>query len=203
MRFSHCSIFVSKKLLDESPHFYPRCEVIPSGVNTDIFFPINQLECRTKLGLNHHLKYVLFYSSYGSRNKRLDLAQGALEYLTQSGHMGIKLFIVDGGIPQELMPIYINAVDAVLMLSDKEGSPTIVQESLACGTPVVSVEVGDTSLMLENVSNSVIVEREVASIARGIIDVLEKGRGLPLPQRMASISLKNCTQKIRTIYQGL
>jgi teichuronic acid biosynthesis glycosyltransferase TuaC len=203
MNFSHRSIFVSATLKDASPPFYSYYDVIPSGVNTDIFFQMKQSICKTDLGLKSNTRYLLFYSSYGSLNKRMDLAQGALDYLIQKGHADIKLLVVDGGIPQEIMPKYINAVDAVLMLSDREGSPTIVQESLACGTPVVSVRVGDTPFMLENVSNSILVERNAESIANGILEVLLKGKITPAAEVTNKISLKKCAERIYCIYGEL
>ena len=38
------------------------------------------------------------------------------------------------------------AVDAILMTSFTEGSPQVIKEALACGCPIVSVDVGDVSL---------------------------------------------------------
>ena len=47
------------------------------------------------------------------------------------------------GVPNDHVPIWLNASDVVLLTSLHEGSPTIIKEALACNRPVVSVDVGD------------------------------------------------------------
>ena len=52
------------------------------------------------------------------------------------------------------VPDLMNAADCLLVTSDAEGSPTMVQEALATNLPVVSVDVGDIAERLEGVACS-------------------------------------------------
>lgn len=61
--------------------------------------------------------------------------------------------------------------DALLMTSKTEGSPQVIKEAMACGCPIVSVDVGDVAERTSGVEGCYIVStREPAAIA----DALQK-----------------------------
>ena len=66
--------------------------------------------------------------------------------------------------------------DVVLMTSLFEGSPVTVREALACGTPVVSVRVGDVPRVLEGLPGCACVERTPTALADAVEDALAAGR---------------------------
>ncbi|NOX56291.1 MAG: glycosyltransferase family 4 protein, partial [Planctomycetes bacterium] len=47
-----------------------------------------------------------------------------------------------GARPHGELPLWYSAADLFILLSSREGSPNVVLESLACGTPVVATGVG-------------------------------------------------------------
>ncbi|MDD5420505.1 MAG: glycosyltransferase family 4 protein, partial [Methanomicrobiaceae archaeon] len=47
-----------------------------------------------------------------------------------------------GSVPFERVPLLINAADCLILPSHTEGVPNVLMESLACGVPVVSSDVG-------------------------------------------------------------
>lgn len=60
---------------------------------------------------------------------------------------------------------------AILLTSDREGSPQVVKEALAAGLPVVARKVGDLSELVDKVDGLYLVdgEEEMASLVYGIL----------------------------------
>lgn len=145
--------------------------VIPTGVDTDIFYPIPKEIARQKLGLKADAVVVLFNAGFSPGVKRLDLAEQAFAEFYKSMPKA-KLLVLDGNVSPNTVPLYHNAADVLLVTSDYEGSPTIVQEAIACALPVVSVDVGDVVERLKFVSPSKIVRREPREIAAGLLEIV-------------------------------
>lgn len=200
--FADHIIFVSENLKKRCMQTFGDCSVIGTGVDLQTFFPLDRNEARNRTGIDTQKSIAFIYSSFNSPNKRYDLALGAIEFLKSRGEQ-IEILEIKGNISPEKMPLLINASDVVLMLSDFEGSPTVVQEAIACGVPVVSVEVGDTVEKLKYVKNSVLVDRNFESIGLGILKAFDRGRVLPDKRVLNSISLENCIDRILEIYSKL
>jgi teichuronic acid biosynthesis glycosyltransferase TuaC len=114
---------------------------------------------------------VLFNAGHSPAGKRLDLAQQALVFV-QPLLSRVRMVVLDGTTAPARVPELLNAADCLLLTSDREGSPTVIQEALACNLPVVSVEVGDTFERLSGVRGSAIVPRDAAAIATELAKVL-------------------------------
>ena len=145
--------------------------VIPNGVNPEVFYPISKYEARKQLGLDQFSKLILFNAGGYRALKRMDLAEEVLKYIKKS-IPNAELLILDGTIPADDVYLYHNAAECLLVTSDKEGSPNIVKEALACNLPVISVDVGDVRKRLRGVSCSRIVSRNPENIADAVVEVL-------------------------------
>lgn len=145
--------------------------VIPTGVDIGIFKPAPKSTARSRLGWGDTDPVVLFNAGNSPKVKRLDLAEKAVAEARKS-LPAIKLVVLRGDIPPEDVPLYHNAADVLLVTSDFEGSPTIVQEAVACGLPVVSVEVGDVPEMLRSVIPSKIVPRDAVLIGAALHEII-------------------------------
>ena len=176
-----------------------KVSIIPSGVNIDEFIPFAKLEARKLLNMDLYKPLVLFnLGRSGLINKRLDLAEKAIKILNEK--FEIELVILSGDIEPAKVYLYLNAVDVLLLNSNYEGSPTIIQEALACNTPICSTNVGDVEYMLDRVSNCVIVSRDPYRIAEGLeILVNNAGRsnGRDFSHRFSSQS--NLDRVIQTL----
>lgn len=145
--------------------------VIPTGVDTEMFNLMPKAEARACLGWKHNDPVALFNAGFSPRVKRVDLAEMAVA-AAQKVNPRIKMVVLRGDVPPNDIPLYINASDVLLLTSDYEGSPTIVQEAIACGLPVVSVAVGDVPERLAGVFPSKIVPKDPALLGAALLDML-------------------------------
>lgn len=147
-----------------------KANVIPTGVDNKVFKPMPQTEARSRLGMGND-PVVLFNAGRFPKVKRIDLAEMAVaevkKYLPN-----VKFIVLRGDTLPETIPLYHNAADVLLVTSDFEGSPTIVQEAVACGLPVVSVDVGDVPERLRSVVPSKIVSRDSVLLGAALLEII-------------------------------
>jgi teichuronic acid biosynthesis glycosyltransferase TuaC len=167
------SIVVSPSLLFYLNHVTDRVSVITTGVDFEHFKPMAVEDARRKLELDVHKKYVLFCDSGHNPLKRRDLADDAVMYARKS-ISNLELLELHK-VSYEYVPLYLNASDCLLITSDKEGSPNIAKEALACNIPIVSVEVGDVAARIGGVRNCKIVPRNVKEIGNALIETISTG----------------------------
>jgi len=148
--------------------------VIRDAVDQTLFRPLSRSAARARLGLEEDALLVIFPHDVSQPTKRVWLAEAAVAELQRS-LPATKLWIVNGKPPDE-MPWYYAAADVMLMTSLREGGPSSVKEALACGIPVVSVEVGDTELFREAADGVRLAADEPVALAAALHDVLKAPR---------------------------
>ncbi|MBV9681314.1 MAG: glycosyltransferase [Solirubrobacterales bacterium] len=107
--------------------------ILPCGVAVDRFRPIPRPEARARLGLEPNRRYVLFPADPDRAEKRFDRARAVAQ-----DHR----LLVLGRVPPSEVPFWVNAVDAVLVTSERESFGLSVLEALACDVPVLATDVG-------------------------------------------------------------
>jgi teichuronic acid biosynthesis glycosyltransferase TuaC len=149
--------------------------VLPTGVDLKTFVPGERAAARERLGLGQDERIVLFNSGRNPAVKDPELAAEAVEDARR--RVGeLRLVVLDGSAPPDEIPHYMNAADCLLVTSKTEGSPTVVQEAMACNLPVVTVDVGDVRERLEGVSNCAVVARCPLALGAALADVLRAPR---------------------------
>jgi glycosyltransferase involved in cell wall biosynthesis len=121
-----------------------RARVLPCGVDLERFQPIPRDRARRELGLDEREPCLLFPSDPARSEKRHDRAAGLAREL------GVRLFSL-GGVEPEQVPLWVNASNAVLVPSEREGFGLAVLEALACDVPVLATPVGVHALALAGV----------------------------------------------------
>jgi teichuronic acid biosynthesis glycosyltransferase TuaC len=176
-----------------------RVTVLPSGADPDVFRPEPRKTLRAKLGWKDEERVVLFNAGCDWRNKRLDLAQNAVREARQWAP-SVRLEVLDGSVAPASVPAMMNAADCLLVTSDSEGSPAVVQEALATNLPVVSVDVGDVAERLEGVAYSYVTERSPHALGRALAQVLNPPRRSDGRSRAEECSSPRIARELGRLY---
>lgn len=174
---------------DLGPRIASRVRVVPNGVDESLFCPRPAEDARSRLGVGASEVVLLFVDAGATANKRRDVAESVVQQLVNRGHQA-RLLVATGVRPPD-MPWYYAAADVLLMTSDHEGSPMCVKEALACGTPVVSVPVGDVQNVIDSAERGAIAPRDPGRLADAVLAVsarLSPRRSL-LPPRLRAESV--------------
>jgi len=170
--------------------------VVPNGVDLKLFRPQDQSACRSRLGWEPDGHHVVFYAR--GPGKRPELAQEAVARAAGAG-LPVCLHVM-AGIRQEEVPVWMNAADALICTSVREGSPNTVKEALACNLPVISVDVGDIRERITGVEGCYVVSPDVAEIAGAIAEVCRTGGRVDGVTAVRELSLERVAERILEVY---
>jgi teichuronic acid biosynthesis glycosyltransferase TuaC len=148
---------VSAPLLRElPPRAARRAQVLPCGVDLQRFQPLDRAQARAELGLDAQPPYLLFAADPARPEKRHDLA------LALADSLGVQLLTL-GGVQPARVPLWVNAANAVLVPSDREGFGLAALEALACNVSVLATPVGIHEEALRGVPGTLCAPFEPAS----------------------------------------
>lgn len=122
-----------------------RVAVLPCGVDLERFRPLSRREARERLGLDPDAPCLLFPADPARPEKRIDRARqvaGDVPLLTL------------GDVPPDEVPLWVNAANAVLVPSEREGFGLAVLEALACDVPVLATPAGIAPLALDGIEGA-------------------------------------------------
>jgi glycosyltransferase involved in cell wall biosynthesis len=173
--------------------------IIPCGVNTELFKPIDKAEARKKLNLSDSDQIALFSSAFDVPVKNYALAKTACDQIKDLKLIELKNYT------REEVNLLLNAVDLLLLTSIREGSPQIIKEALACNCPIVTTNVGDVAMRLKDIDQTFVCEQDAARISEKITLILStnkrsNGRDRIFEQKL---DLDSVAQQINNIYTTL
>jgi D-inositol-3-phosphate glycosyltransferase len=159
-------------------------EVIPGGVDLELFRPRPRQAARHALGLSPHEKVLLFVGRI-QRLKGLEVLLRASAQLRDlaprvvvvggqpatsheareitrlhnvSNRLGIQERVTfTGAVPHEQLATYYAAADVTVMPSSYESFGLVAVESLACATPVVATRVGGLTAIVKDGETGLLV----------------------------------------------
>ena len=198
MLFSAHNIFVSGKNLLKAG-LKKRYSLIPCGVTLASFEAIDKAVAREKSGLSINDKFVLFSSSFHNKVKNPELAIAAVKLLKNVTLLELK------GYTREEVARLMYAVDACLMTSHTEGSPQFIKEAMACGCPVVSVDVGDVAEVIGGVDGCYLVAYQAEDVAAKLQEAISYGKRTDGRNRIVQLQLDNAliAKKLINIYNNI
>jgi glycosyltransferase involved in cell wall biosynthesis len=164
--------------------------LIPNGIDCDVFHPRSSVHVHEELGLPAQGAIVLFAADSGANyRKGFDLFQAAAGRLATA--IPITLVSVGYDIPDfncrhthlnlgridtsEKMSKVFAAADVFVTPVREENLATVVLESMACGTPVVSFDVGGMPDMVRHGETGLLAQKgDVRALREAIETVLSK-----------------------------
>ncbi|HWX51906.1 MAG TPA: glycosyltransferase [Solirubrobacteraceae bacterium] len=149
---------VSSSLAEELPlrRTRRRAQVLPCGVDVERFRPLARAGARAELGLDAERPYVLFPADPSRAEKRHDRAAAL------AADTGVELLTL-GGVDPLRVPQWVNAANAVLVPSEREGFGLAVLEALACDVPVLATPVGIHAEALDGVDGTLCAPFDLSS----------------------------------------
>ncbi len=174
-----------------------RLTVIPNGIDTNRFQPDSSLRqgARRKLRFSNGEMVVASIARLDPKKDHLNFIRAAKLVLAQTPNVrfvcigidpaskwlpalcqaiakeGLKDHFVLIG-PCQKMPAIYNAVDVVCLSSAfGEGFPNVIGEAMACGTPCVATDTGDTRLIVGS-TGAVVPVRNAQALASGLMQMI-------------------------------
>jgi glycosyltransferase involved in cell wall biosynthesis len=214
------SAWLGKCAVSSSIFRHHRVEVIPYGLNTDKYKPIDRQIVRSLLNLPQDKQLVLFgaINPTSAHRKGFHFLQPALQNLCQSGWQNkVELVVIGSSQPDNhtdlgfkthylgqlsddisIAQIYA-AADAFVAPSIQDNLPNTVLEAMACGTPCVAFKVGGMPDMIEHQKNGYLAQPfEIEDLAKGIAWVLEnRERHQKLCDRSRKKAQQEFTQELQ------
>ena len=172
-----------------------RIEVIPNGIDTQMYKPLNQGFCREAFSLPKDKKIIMFgaVSSTADTNQGFDYLIEALRQIAGTSYKGEVVAVVLGdSAPKEPIDIGFeirflghlhddaslvvaySASDVFVAPSKQENLPNTVMEAMACGVPCVAFDIGGMPDLIEHQQTGYLAKPyEVKDLANGILWVVE------------------------------
>jgi glycosyltransferase involved in cell wall biosynthesis len=169
-------------------------EVIPNGIDHQVFKAIDKQTARSIFNLPADKKLLLFGASNATSDKRkgFHLLKAAMAELESQGYRDDFEIVVFGADKNEAislktkinylgtlrdetsLAIIYSAVDVFIAPSLQDNLPNTILESMACGTPVISFEIGGMPDMIAHKKNGYLARPFLSEdLANGIQWVLE------------------------------
>jgi len=165
---------------------------IPNGIDTDAYQPLDTEKCRNILGIPANKKVLMFGAEkLNDSRKGADLLIEALKSLPESLKAEILLLILGNygqkitdlvGIPtlnlgyvssDRLKSIAYSAADLFIFPTRDDNLPLVLQESMACATPIVSFKIGGVpDLVRPEITGYLAHPEDTQDFCNGIIQLL-------------------------------
>jgi len=196
-RFVDRTIVMSREMKERGK--LEKSTVIPCGIDFKLFKPMPINQVRNELNLPEDKKLVMFAGEYHKRVKRYDIVEESVKILQQDTPE-VELVLVTKK-PLDVVPKYMNACDAFVLVSNGEGSPMVIKESMACNLPIVSVPVGDVPEVIEGTDGCYICSQDPKDVAEKLKLAINRKERTNGRERISYLEIGEISRKIIKIYE--
>lgn len=193
-----------------------------NAIDTDLFIPVEKLSARKELNLPSD-RFIILSGSFGitnDPNKGFNDLKSSLQILKEKHHITddkISVVVFGNALDSELkgsgyainnaglinddkiLSKYYAAADVFICTSKQETGPTTILESMSCGTPVISYNVGVVPEIIHNDVNGYICSKnDPDEIAAGILSFynMEKEKRSQFGINARKMIVSNCSYEI-------
>ena len=194
-------ICVSKELAQKIFNYNKKITIIPDGTPIEIFSPIDKDVAKNKLKWNPQNYYILFHCGNRPKHKNFDLALEVFQ-LVKETLANTEFIFFHNELSQADLALYFSGADLLLFTSSAEGSPNIVREAIACGCPVVALNVGDVQNWIDiSGAGGVVAHSKELLAEKSIETILNSKRANS--EISALYSTQNSAKLISSLYSKL
>lgn len=172
-------------------------------INTEIYCKKSKVDCRRKLGFHDNDNIIVFSGRVENNPKRVMLYPDICRGLIKKGYKFTFVVVGDGNDKKllekkiidyglsdyfeltgyiddsNMIANYVNCADVTINISMFEGTSTSVLESISCGVPVISTDVGDIHECISDNENGIIISNDndtqvINDSIEAIIEILTK-----------------------------
>ncbi len=173
---------------------------ITQGINTQLFHNAGREAAQARLAQQYaslgHERSVLLWVGRMVDVKRLDVLINAVAVLRDGGRDFVLCLVGDGpqrgmietqvneqaltdhvvfagAVSPDSLGDWYRTADATILSSESEGLPNVLRESLACGTPFVSTNIGSIAEIADEQYAILVPPNDAHALAHGIDEVLD------------------------------
>ena len=171
----------------------------PCGVDLKTIVSIEKTDARKQMNLSDSDKIIVFSGAFDNAVKNSALAKEAASLIP-----GIRLIELKAYTKNEVN-VLLNAADCMIMTSFTEGSPQVIKEAMACGCPIVSVDVGDVKEITSGIDGCYIAERTPEDIAEKLKLALNFNGKTQGRKRIIELGFENesIAKRLISIYENI
>jgi glycosyltransferase involved in cell wall biosynthesis len=184
-----------KYYIDKHPWLENKIEVIPVGIDLNLFKPMNKEQMKKKYGFDDADK-IIIYVGRMEKEKNLEFLLKAFKIISspekkyklllvgdgkerkqlekKASDMGMTNVIFKGAVDQQNIPEILNCAEVLALCSLFESGPLVVQEAIACGIPAVTTNVGRVKEFIKDDKIGRIVEYDEYKFSKAIEITVEK-----------------------------